>query len=347
MITTSLHSQRTRGFTLIELLVVIAIIGILVGLLLPAVQQAREAARRTSCGNNLGQIGKALHVFADATQSNGDNSFPAAVQLQASGSNLSALNASGNRGWGWLAQILPMIEEETLYSTFESLGTNGFAAPYPAGSVIDWNSKPGGSSTVSAYMCPSWGPELVDANGVSFTGTFPQGRTVRNGGSTYRANVGRNYYDNIMVGSRNFNANWVQNSLGGFTHGVLAPTATNSSGAQKSFDAGQTGMKGFTDGLSNTAMVVENALSTQWWNGGHKTITWITAAHWDAGHIPGVVDPDAAADPTKTWRMNFESPSSGHVNVFGIVKADGAVEFKPYNIDRDVYIALLTRSNGD
>ena len=71
----SLNSNRSRGFTLIVLLVVIAIIGVLVGLLLPAVQQAREAARRSMCSNNLKQVGTACHNFADSNK----EVFPAAA----------------------------------------------------------------------------------------------------------------------------------------------------------------------------------------------------------------------------------------------------------------------------
>jgi prepilin-type N-terminal cleavage/methylation domain-containing protein/prepilin-type processing-associated H-X9-DG protein len=97
-----------RAFTLVELLVVIAIIGILIALLLPAVQAAREAARRSQCTNNLKQIGLALHNYHDAAKT----LPPGGVTKKVNGSVV-------NNCWGWNAMILPQLEQQPLHSALE------------------------------------------------------------------------------------------------------------------------------------------------------------------------------------------------------------------------------------
>jgi prepilin-type N-terminal cleavage/methylation domain-containing protein/prepilin-type processing-associated H-X9-DG protein len=106
------------GFTLIELLVVIAIIAVLVALLLPAVQQAREAARRLSCKNNLKQIGLALHNYHDIHQT-----FPPAYLIQPNVDPVMGTpNTNGDNGPGWTAlfMLLPQIEQANLYDSFNA-----------------------------------------------------------------------------------------------------------------------------------------------------------------------------------------------------------------------------------
>jgi prepilin-type N-terminal cleavage/methylation domain-containing protein/prepilin-type processing-associated H-X9-DG protein len=111
------------GFTLIELLVVIAIIAILISLLLPAVQQAREAARRTQCKNNVKQIALALHNYLDthsvfpighAYRPAGLTAGGGTVTNPVTGGN----NRNGGHGWGWSAYILPFIDGAPLYNQF-------------------------------------------------------------------------------------------------------------------------------------------------------------------------------------------------------------------------------------
>jgi prepilin-type N-terminal cleavage/methylation domain-containing protein/prepilin-type processing-associated H-X9-DG protein len=131
-----LPQRPRRGFTLIELLVVIAIIGVLVGLLLPAVQQAREAARRTSCNNKMKQLALACHNYKDV-----NGTLPPGWQKPTDLTNF----PEGNY-WGWGTLILPFVEEGSLFDRID------FTHEYTV------NSSPnnGISATVlDGYLCPS------------------------------------------------------------------------------------------------------------------------------------------------------------------------------------------------
>lgn len=144
---------RRLGFTLIELLVVIAIIAILIALLLPAVQQAREAARRTQCKNNLKQIGLGLHNYHDTYQR-----FPWGIATDVDDSA-----GFDDDGYSFLAHILPQIEQTALFEQINPQCIPGVLRTYydnnggTPGTVI-----PGGDIVISAYKCPSSSlPEIV------------------------------------------------------------------------------------------------------------------------------------------------------------------------------------------
>ncbi len=164
----SLKSGRRAGFTLIELLVVIAIIAILIALLLPAVQQAREAARRTHCRNNLKQIGLALHNYLDA-----QGAFPPSFSVG---------NGPGGQ-WSLHARILPYIDGVNIYNTAD------LDQSYIEG-------EPPASVRVAAYLCPSdindkprdggeHYPTSYGYNAGTYTVFTHSAETIVSGSSTY------------------------------------------------------------------------------------------------------------------------------------------------------------------
>ena len=174
-------ASHRPGFTLIELLVVIAIIAVLIALLLPAVQQAREAARRSQCKNNLKQLGLALHNYHETA------------------STLPPGWIGGNR-WGWNTMILPYLDQVPLYNSLSSVGT-GFGAAFttfPAANVLL-------QTTLSVVRCPSdiGTPLVTYAGGTSTTfgrsnypgvfGATPVGVTLLTSNGSFFQNSKRNF----------------------------------------------------------------------------------------------------------------------------------------------------------
>ncbi len=164
-------SKQRRGFTLIELLVVIAIIAVLIALLLPAVQQAREAARRTQCRNNLKQIGLALHNYAETFQ----YFCPGGVSLSGPPTANWCVGSPSYKGRApWTVMILPYIDQTTVYNRFN------FSEDFTV--LADAAVYQGSATNNAAYKIPMpvyWCPSDPNANSTTNIGNY---RGVQGGG---------------------------------------------------------------------------------------------------------------------------------------------------------------------
>jgi prepilin-type N-terminal cleavage/methylation domain-containing protein/prepilin-type processing-associated H-X9-DG protein len=162
--------RRSAGFTLIELLVVIAIIGVLIALLLPAVQSAREAARRAQCTNNLKQIGLALHNYHSAV-----GSFPQG------GNAAPQVPGGGNTDWaGWSAQtmLLPYMEQAPIYNAINFF-CNGRGNVF--GEATNFT---GSTSNINAFLCPSSTEPRTNWGVAGMSRRFPGNNYFASAGST-------------------------------------------------------------------------------------------------------------------------------------------------------------------
>jgi prepilin-type N-terminal cleavage/methylation domain-containing protein/prepilin-type processing-associated H-X9-DG protein len=236
--------RRDHGFTLIELLVVISIIAVLIGLLLPAVQSAREAARRAQCSNNLKQIGLAMHVYVSSHEA----LPPISVDCPARNCTYGPLpnySPYPHQNWSQLARLLPYLEQGPLYNainwSFGARGSDGdvvYAAPNPPdGASGGPDSMPQMTviaTMVAAFLCPS------DGNPGS-SGTFlVGGSSKRVGASNYACNIGLNRRLNGGL-----DASW---KLNGPNYIASAWDATVN---------GTTNASTFQDGTSSTAIFSE------------------------------------------------------------------------------------------
>jgi prepilin-type N-terminal cleavage/methylation domain-containing protein len=218
------------GFTLVELLVVIAIIGTLVALLLPAVQMAREAARRASCVNNLRQIGAAIHMYHDAT-----TFFPPGGVSPGPCCSVESYTC-------WTIQILPFLEQKALYDQYNQLATNESKA-----------NKTVRETFLAVYSCPS---DLLPKTmtrpdsgpGHDFNLNYMPGSYRGMGG---RSDGVTGWWDNYP-GYTNLPKRWR-----GVFHVVDAVGDTAPGGASKRRYLGVETFSAVRDGLSNTIMVGE------------------------------------------------------------------------------------------
>jgi prepilin-type N-terminal cleavage/methylation domain-containing protein/prepilin-type processing-associated H-X9-DG protein len=241
-----MRTLRHRGFTLIELLVVIAIITVLIGLLLPAVQAAREAARRVQCVNNLKQIGLALHNYHDTV-----GAFPMGYAAR-SPLSVTPLKVDGatdtTPGWAWGAMILPQLEQSALFNA------GNFSLPVEGAentTVI--------RTTITTYLCPSdptSGPfQVTDASGTVLTVTNALGNQGTDAsGNVLTVTATPSSYAACVGGDETDTATGIVNKVTGIS---------NNDGLGKGvmFRNSRIRLADITDGTSQTIAVVERAWS--------------------------------------------------------------------------------------
>jgi len=236
-----MRAANRVGFTLVELLVVIAIIGILIALLLPAVQAAREAARRSQCSNNLHQLGLAIHNYASATRtfpSGYITNFPFISTTQPQDNILERSN------WGWGALLLPYAEQKAMSDTL-AVGTRALWEDLliPAGLVAL-------QSPIATFVCPSdTGPALN--NFTEAMADNPADANARN----YRRVVTSDGTTQIAIAKANYVG--VACSSISFTPPVRPDTYGPATGVF--FQNSATSFNDITDGSSNTLMLGERA----------------------------------------------------------------------------------------
>jgi prepilin-type N-terminal cleavage/methylation domain-containing protein/prepilin-type processing-associated H-X9-DG protein len=311
------------AFTLVELLVVITIIGILIALLLPAVQAAREAARRMQCGNNFRQVGVAMHSYHATI-----GSFPPGTitwrGIPPNGSPPSGgcMPSPDDRtqydGWGWGALILPYMEQQATYDSFDFTGDlNGYSSPGNPGNLI------AAAQRISAYQCPSdpQNSELVAYCGEpSYPGHSP------------------NKDEDVAM----------TNMLG-----VCDSVSTycNSGGTSRKQFIEADGMMAaiqpctiaqVRDGASNTLMIGE---STGGGPGSHEGLPWLNFdVFTTANGINASTTVPGGATAFSWINTGFSSYHSGGCN---FLLGDGSVSFLSQNIDAGLLAQITTRDGGE
>jgi prepilin-type N-terminal cleavage/methylation domain-containing protein/prepilin-type processing-associated H-X9-DG protein len=335
------HQQR-RAFTLIELLVVIAIIAILIGLLLPAVQKVREAAARSTCTNNLKQIGLGMHQFHDANQH-----FPVGTYND------------DNNNWGWGLWLLPYIEQGNLYTAITSPNGSGnfaFVPPNLGGgsnaggfggspNIDNLNgNNPGNTTYGSGVTNQLVGPNAVNTVVKTYlcpSNTLPSQKGNGYGATHYIGNLG-------STSSWTGSASGCASVKGSQQNGILLAANDNNS-------TWVVRMSDITDGTSNTVLVGEVRDSTNVSPANNNTAYFPVWAGGNGGNCSGITGNAGTAatlrvmDPA--YPLNGGSDyafGSKHTGGANFVFCDGSVHFITNDIGTTAtYAALGSRNGGE
>jgi prepilin-type N-terminal cleavage/methylation domain-containing protein len=332
-----MQCPRRAGFTLVELLVVIAIIGILIALLLPAVQAAREAARRSQCANNMKQLGLALHNYHDAHKV-----FPYAVSGGGSFTGGSAAPASGRvlNHKGWLL-LLPFFEQQALHDQVDfavatgaydrgGKGLVGGLAPGAAGNTNDVIS----GTSVAAFLCPSDG-----VNPTHYSTTSSPEYSI-SPGTTTQEGAYTNYDFSVRRVSSSANT-WESDSF--YTRRMFGPESSSQ-------------FRDLLDGSSNVVAVCETLRST--WNGVSQTWAY---AKWvgngvDLAYPYGINfnlccswdSPPFQRTPVYRHRLgDWSTAGSMHPGGAQFTLGDGSVQFISETTDQAVLNRLAYIGDGE
>jgi prepilin-type N-terminal cleavage/methylation domain-containing protein/prepilin-type processing-associated H-X9-DG protein len=335
------RSSGRSGFTLIELLVVIAIIGILIALLLPAVQKIREAAARMTCSNNLKQLGLALHNYHDAYQR-----FPPGRKSTASSEGYSITSYPSDpvmQNMHGLVLLLPYIEQGNLYqqfnlkATFGNFRSDSIGQPGPTKSSVfaTPDAVASGNAALSSYkinllLCPS-------DNGDP---TIAPSRYYSPDIGTTGIRATKTNYDFIShssgVGYFNY---WSNSSLS--TRYMFGENST-------------TRITDVTDGTSNTLMMGEqtlglfNGVTTSWAYTGWVSVGIDPVGAWNLTVPPTGINvwQYYIYPPVKGSRASWYNAASLHPNGCNFVFADGSVHFIQQSIDVVSLTYLSRMSDG-